>query len=111
MENGNLFNTNFGYVWEAISDLSHRVNELEAERESTIDAFEDGFAAGEKKAAVAKAPLKSVIEVSAPEVETLFKGAMSAATKAAYEARYLPRLEQLLQAVKAYRYHLTGEIK
>lgn len=75
MENTNLFNTNFGYVWEAISDLSRRVNELEAERESTIDAFEDGFAAGEKraiseadfKAAITKAPIKSVIEVSAPK--------------------------------------------
>lgn len=133
MENGNLFNTDFGYVWEAISDLSRRVNELEAERESTIDAFEDGFAAGEKRATQpAPEEMINIIEEyhykngekfkkvfielpddTAPKVETLldFKGAMSAATKAAYEARYLPRLEQILQAVKAYRYHLTGEIK
>lgn len=41
---------NMGWLNDTLSILNDRINVLEAEHESAVDAFEDGFAAGEKRA-------------------------------------------------------------
>ena len=54
---------NMGWLNDTLSIMNDRINALEAEHESAVDAFEDGFAAGE-----ARATEKFVKLVPAPEM-------------------------------------------
>ncbi|EIX3308863.1 hypothetical protein MKB11_005001 [Salmonella enterica] len=99
----------FSMAWlnDALSSMNDRINALEAEHESAIDAFEDGFSAGEKRLSERD---KAISEFVAHEITKHYENKLKALQPAPEVEPTTEdsknELEQVEQASETIRSHM-----